>query len=286
MKKIFCTFADSRMNKTLERINKQALNMDFYDKIVINNEFNLDSDFIDHFKNYLNFNVHGYGYWVWKPQIILQTILKANDGDLIQYSDAGCWLNQKGRKRLIDYFNMVNNDSHGIIAFENKPLINNEIEKRLYLPEYQWTKGDLFDYFKVRNNDSITKRGQIGAGIIFIRKCKFSENFVRQWLKVYYDDFSLCDNSKSKSENLDGFIQHRHDQSILSLLCKINNIKTLSAFEYYYPSKDNVWAPDWNYLNNYPIWAKRDKDFGFWKNGRNFIERIINKISKVCGVLN
>lgn len=276
--KIFCTFADSGLNKTLGRINSQAQKMNCYDKIIINNEFDLNISFRDYFKEKLKPNIKGYGYWAWKPQVILQVLSNINDGDLMQYTDAGCWLNPKGRERLLDYFSIVEREVSGILAFETKPRSNNEFEKKFKLPEYQWTKGDLLDYFKVRNNELITKRGQIGAGVIFIKKCKFSEDFIKQWLKVYYDDFSLADDSKSKSKNLDGFIEHRHDQSIFSLLCKINNIKTLSSLEYYYPSRENVWVSDWKELRNYPIWAKRDKDFGFFQNFLNLIKQIIVRL--------
>lgn len=112
-KKWFCTFADSKMRKSLKRIKEQAESMDVYDHILIYDETNLSKDFCNHFKEKLRPS-RGYGYWCWKPQIILQTLEKMEDGDILQYTDAGCHLNKNGRQRLLEYFEIANlTDSGG-----------------------------------------------------------------------------------------------------------------------------------------------------------------------------
>ena len=53
MKKYFLTFATSDLNKSLKRIKKEAINLDFYDHIITYNEKDLDKNFKSYFKNYL-----------------------------------------------------------------------------------------------------------------------------------------------------------------------------------------------------------------------------------------
>jgi hypothetical protein len=267
-KKYFCAFADSKMYRTLNRIKKQAKHMHIYDQIIVYNEHNLDERFYNHFKDKLN--GRGFGYWVWKPQIILQTLEKMEEGDILQYTDAGCHLNKKGLKRLHEYFELADHSETGILAFQSKAPDDPNLEKALELLEKHWTKGDIFDYFDVRNNIEIYDTEQVGGTVLFIKKTKDSLQMIQKWLQVYYDDYSLVDDTPSKSPNFPGFIENRHDQSTLSLIVKINNIPTISCFEY--------WQPDFKKLKNYPILALRDKDYPFIKRFMYFIKRCLLKI--------
>lgn len=279
-KKYFCTFADSRMWRSLRRIKAQALAMRAYDDIRIYDESCLDLEFKKMFSKRLVRGSRGFGYWVWKPQIILQLFNEMKDGDLLHYSDVGSWLNQRGRKRLLEYFEMVSNAANGVLAFQVKNTFRDPLLDKFSLPEYKWTKGDLFDYFGVRDNKEISHSEQIGAGNIFFKKCKKSVEFLHEWLGVFEHDFSLADDTPSRSPNFKGFIEHRHDQSIFGILCKIHNVPTLSAFEYWYPSKNDISKPDWEKLADYPVWAKRDKDLGFWRGVTSLAHRGVLKLKK------
>jgi hypothetical protein len=99
-----------------------------------------------------------------------------------------------------------------------------------WFTEKQYTKGDVFDYFNVRNREDIFP-GQIAATVIFIKKCSKSIEIMTNFLKGFYDNFSLVDDSPSKSKNFDEFIEHRHDQSIWSILAKINKVARISHSE-------------------------------------------------------
>ena len=65
------SFADSRMFKSLIRLSKQAHTFKFFDKIFLLNEYNLSNSFKKKFKNNLILGSKGYGYWCWKPEIIM-----------------------------------------------------------------------------------------------------------------------------------------------------------------------------------------------------------------------
>ena len=284
MKKYFVSFASSDLNKSLHRIKRQAINIGIYDVINTSTEIDLDIDFRTHFHEYLKIGSRGYGYWCWKPQIILQTLKTMNEGDVLQYTDSGCHLNIKGKDRLREYFAITERSSNGILAFQTKkpePPLKYDGRNLLDLRDATWTKGDLLDYFNIRNREDIVNTQTIGATILFIRKCPAALNILNQWIKTIYQNFSLIDDSPSQSNNLEGFREHRHDQSILSIVCKLNNVETLSAYEYWYPSINKPYKPDWEILDNFPIHARRDKDLGFFRNSKFLFIKIIKKINRI-----
>ena len=263
MKKIFLTFADKRLQRSLDRIANQAETMGCYDTIITATEYDLDEGFRTRFADKLRPEVRGFGYWSWKPQIILQTMATVAEGDIIQYTDAGCHLNPAGKERLDYYFERAGAAQIGILAFQARapehPLAHDG-RKLFDLPEYKWTKGDLLDHLVIRDNHNILNSPTIGAGVMFIRNGEQAKNIIQIWQKTIEHDFHLIDDSPSKSPNFEGFIEHRHDQSIFSILCKLNDIDTLSGYEFYYPRKKSL-RPDWSMLSDFPIHARRDKQY-------------------------
>ncbi|WP_142804404.1 hypothetical protein [Tepidiphilus sp. J10] len=264
MKKIFLTFADSRMRAALARITMQANGLGVYDYVLALDEASLDLGFREEFKERLILGSRGYGYWVWKPQIILQTLRQLRDGDILHYCDTGCHLRQQGKLRLLDYIDIVNRSSTGILAFQAVPPSFHDGRRLPDLREKVWCKADLAEFFGVRANENIMNAPAIGAGIFFIRKCRSSLELIEKWQQVYRSGFSLVDDSPSLLPNPPEFKDHRHDQSIFSILCKLAGVETVSAYEYWYPRKDDCRFPDWQALKSYPIHAARDRGIYRW----------------------
>lgn len=264
MRKFFLSFADSRMSVALQRIRTQAEAMGCYGHIVVADESYLNIDFREKFKDKLQPSVRGYGYWCWKPQVILQLLDQIDDGDIIQYTDAGCHLNPAGMTRLMEYFELTNTSESGILAFQAIPPTFHQASINLpEMEEYRWCKSDLFNYFKVGSRLEIVNDPTIGAGIIFIKKKPTSIMIIKEWLEVISHDFKLLDDTPSLTKNMIGFVEHRHDQSIFSILCKLHGARLISAYEYWYPMRF-VNYPDWRKLKYFPIHAKRDKGQGFF----------------------
>lgn len=110
-------------------------------------------------------------------------------------------------------------EKHDIVAFE------------LRIPDKFYTKSDLFNYFNVLNNKEITDTNTRCATSLIIKKTDKTIRFLNEWLKVFYDNFNLADDTPSVIKNLDGFVEHRHDQSIFSILSKLYNAKAITNFE-------------------------------------------------------
>lgn len=265
--KYLISFADTRYSRTLERFKTQASAMNVYDKIITYTEHDLDRRFKSKVGNWLKGKgTRGYGFWSWKPQIILQTLAVMQEGDLLQYTDAGCHLNINGRDRLLEYFSMAEKSSKGVLIFENKPpVFPLEYDGRCLFDwnESMWCKGDLIDYLGVRNRPDILRTPVRGAGILFFQKNKFVVELVERWRSVIYSDFNLINDSPSVSPNESDFRDHRHDQSIFSILSKLENINdTISAYEYFYPANytpgAHKFAADWDALDRFPIHVRRD----------------------------
>jgi hypothetical protein len=237
VQKHLCSFADKELREASIRFETEAKDMKFYDAIFVYDETSLDKGFFNLFKE--KFQMRGFGFWSWKPQIILQTLSKMKDGDILQYCDIGCHLDNHCRKRLNYYFEIAGKSEIGILAFQINIL------------EKFWTKGDLIDYFGFRDNDAIINTGQFCATVFFIKKTRNTVKMVEEWLSVIYNNFSLIDDTPSISPNYQGFIEHRHDQSIFSLLAKKYKFERLD-----YTIENSI------YFGHYPILALRDKGDG------------------------
>ena len=242
--------------------------MGCFENIFTFNEDDISLEFRIKYQDYLSSDVRGYGYWCWKPECIKMALDVIPEGEFLLYIDAGCHLNKKGLMRLKDYFNLLAQTPNGILSFQamTPTLGNSKIKydgRKLFEQfNYQWIKGDLLEYFGVKNNPAYTHAQVIGAGIILVRKGVDSQQIINEWSSVIEANFSLIDDTPSSSPNMPGFIEHRHDQAIFSLLCIKHKVLTISAYEYWYPKrgKSQVMKPDWTALKEFPIHAKRDKE--------------------------
>ncbi len=267
----FLSFADSRMAAALTRIEEQAKEMNIFDDIRICDESIIDESFRKKMQHLLRPNVRGFGYWCWKPYIILKTLESLPENSTLFYCDAGCHLNPAARGRLLFYYKEMEMGAFNMKAF---PALSYQIDTN----EKRWTKGDVFDYFNCRADRSITHTPQLAAGHIICKKNAENIRFFKKWLSVWDDKLSLVDDSPSISPNLSGFIENRHDQSIFSILYKLHGGTPLPDGETRYFGAVNK--------ASYPIWDARDygvdcRDKRFIARLRRYLraKRIMSKIS-------
>ena len=229
-----CSFGNLDLYPSAIRLKKQAESFNIFDEIFIYNEYNLpyDEKFERAFRSKL-IPSRGFGYWCWKPFILLKTLESMNNNDILFYTDIGCHLNKEGINRFYEYLDIV--IDNGGLSFE------------LALIEKAWTKSDLFNYFNVFNDKNITDTFQRPSGAFWIIKNDVNIELINKWLQVYYDDFSLADDTPSKIPNDNTFNEHRHDQSIFSILSKLYNFYTIPCKEFEINNKQ------------YPVNALRDK---------------------------
>jgi len=129
------------------------------------------------------------------------------EDDILLYLDCGCELNELKIQNLINFFNYIKTDY---------------IIGTLAGLEKEWNKMDLLKYLNMENDYSLDiNQRQAGTNMFLV--CEKVINLVNEWYNISCI-YNLIDDSNSISKNFDCFKEHRHDQSIFSLLTKKYNI--------------------------------------------------------------
>jgi hypothetical protein len=152
----------------------------------------------------------GAGLWLWKPYIILEELEKQDDSEFVLYYDVG---RARGNRLPTDLTLLVDwAVKQGVGAVLG-----------VYIPEYgpnsRWLKRDAF-VLTGCDTDEYVRAPQISATFSLWKKNNECREFVSSWLSLCRDRRVLSDEDNVCGlPNYDGFIEHRHDQSILTLLC-------------------------------------------------------------------
>ena len=188
-----------------------------FDEVILLNEDNLDEtikDIINDIRN--KYDEKGYGYWIWKPYLILQELNKLNDGDILVFLDAHCKLD-KVKDKFNDIINYLQNKSL-IIGLEGSDDYRNTTTKLRKAVE---------QYLNYEYSDKELSSFQYEGGILFMKKDNFTINFFKQYFEIMNQNRDvITDIYNDDINNHKDFIENRHDQSVCSLLAKyykINN---------------------------------------------------------------
>ena len=208
-KRFFVSFGNEQYKKSILRITTEAKSLNFFDVITGHTHTDLqnDQDFWPIHKKFIEANPRGYGYWIWKPYLIWKTLQAANDNDTIIYADAGCTIYPSRCKRLYEYESILQSSPHGIIGFRLRES---------YCGEKEYNKMDLVHYLGA---ESFLNTKQYAATVIVLRKCENTMNIIKKWYETAHN-YHLIDDSPSLIPNSPVFRDHRHDQSIYSLVSK------------------------------------------------------------------
>ena len=224
--KIFVTYGNKKFKKSRERLDKEAQSLNLFDKTIIETDVNIkkDSEFKeglknDNFKKVFN-KKRGGGYWIWKPYIIYKNLKLLKKNDILVYADAGCTIKKNSYNNFTKTFKRLKNGKNKILLNKLKATNDYSISE---LKEKMWCKGDVLKYYNVYNNDKILNSTQFEGGRIFILKNDKTMKIFRKLWNTAKKYPELFDDSKSKIENKEDFIEARHDQSNISLLCKISD---------------------------------------------------------------
>ena len=152
----------------------------------------------------------GAGYWLWKPFIVNETLSEMADGDLVAYVDAGIEILASLRP------------IYGICADKTDILLCAGHYDDVGAPGPnvcgRWTKRDCFVCLGC-DQPEVHRARMVDASFFVLRKTPRAVAFAREWLlwccqrHLLTDDPNVCGRP-----NLPDFIDHRHDQSLLSLL--------------------------------------------------------------------
>ena len=212
MKTHFITFGAGGDNyyDAINRLGKQAHNINIFNYISIYTDIYLKND-IEFWKKHDKFienNVRGYGYMIWKPYIIKKTMENMHDGDILLYLDCGCEIDIHKRDIINYYFELVKNSYI--------------IDTSTFLEEKAFTKMDLSIFLNMVDDKYLDSEQRQTGAILFL-VCDKTRKLVNEWYDVMCN-YNLIDDSPSVNANSVCFVEHRHDQSVYSLLLKKHDL--------------------------------------------------------------
>lgn len=198
----FVTFADAKYAATLRRIEREARGV--FRTVHAYSERDLAGEFENSHASFVRDNPRGYGYWIWKPYVVRAALRSAREGEVVVYADAGCTIGS--RKRLRELVAMTSAETDGLVTF----LVPMRYDPR----ESRWTKREVLRVFGVENDES----RQIMATAFLIKNTARNRAFVDEWYHLC-SRYGLVDDTLSEDQRPE-FSEHRHDQSLFSMLIK------------------------------------------------------------------
>ncbi|TXN23974.1 hypothetical protein [Methylobacterium sp. WL9] len=203
------SFAEGVFRPRKAQFQAEAEAIDLYDEIQVHETATLPADFVCRHENFMVDNPRGYGFWIWKPLIVLEALRASGPNDIVVYSDVGFTIQTEGRARMAEYLDITRASPFGMLSFDNTHI------------EYVWTKRDLALRLNVDSNPVVMATSQIAAGFFIVRPTASNIELMREWCAVAVEDnYRFSDDSPSIAPNDDRFVEHRHDASIGSLLRK------------------------------------------------------------------
>lgn len=222
MKIYFITYGSGKFEYSSKRVAKEAESLGFFSKVFAFSEKDLPLTIRS---SPLFYNNKGGGFWLWKPYVIDKVLSEIDEGDIVVYSDAGSEL--LNSYKWNQYFNLMKN--YNSIFFQYRENVDYGWNK--FNSEYNdspklkfWTKATTVDYFRnlFSSDKDWLEKSKICAGLIFIKKDKNSQDLIKEWMNnMLFFPHIVCDLFENEKKNqIQGFSEHRHDQSILSILIR------------------------------------------------------------------
>ena len=173
--------------------------------VIVFNKEDIDSEFKEKYDDILKLK-RGGGYWLWKPYIINRLLNVVNNGDIIFYSDTMYYFTELSNQ-LLDPLN-------DILVWRNKPNEPNYLMKN-------WCKSRVIVDTNICH-EVFEKNAEIcWAGALVLRKNEFTVKLMNDWLNLCCTLDYIIDTPENNHKE---FIEHRHDQSLLSVILIKNNI--------------------------------------------------------------
>lgn len=206
---IAANYADKRFRRA-QHLNSKTARQWGADRVIEYTAKDIDPAFREKNKEILN-NPRGGGYYLWKPYVFYRGYQELGEGDYLVYTDAGSIYVDKIQK-LID---CMKQENVNLMLFS----LQNEMLERNY------TKRDAFILTGCDEEQYANTPQSIG-GYMVCKKSPEVEAFFQEVLFYAQDIRIISDRPNTMGkENYPDFVDHRHDQSVISLISKKRGIK-------------------------------------------------------------
>jgi hypothetical protein len=225
-----------------ERLTVQVDQLNIFDKCVIVTERDLVEIapwLFDWYSIEALKTSRGYGFYAWKAAIA-QAAMNGYWGiaEVICYLDAGCEVlpGRRSKRLMLGWVHKAKNI--GVVGFSS------------FAPEWKFTKSELLKLFPNSEIDVATDQFQSGTWLL---SGPFGKSIADEWNLICSTSESMT-NDKCEEE-VPGFIAHRHDQSVFSLVLKKHSIKPERLLT---PYPKNKFLANLTAIRS-PIWAARNR---------------------------
>jgi hypothetical protein len=205
----FVTFGDGspQIRGAAARLQREALQTGIFNSANVYNLRRLRDDYPIFWREHGNFLLsakRGLGYFLWKPFIVSAKLNEIAEGDFLVYADAGCEFMPDTRRELLDW--LPTEPEYDLSAVPLDPQHTNA----------RWTNGCCLAHLE--NSSEFLQRPILAATFMFLKNTSRSRHLAAKWLEwSVYDDYCCLVDRPGDVERPE-FEEHRHDQSIFSLL--------------------------------------------------------------------
>ena len=203
MKKVYINYADKgfQHSQALACESAKKFNFDIIKPYTISN---VDTEFLNKNKRIFDLG-RGAGYWLWKFYIIVDSLNKMSDGDILFYCDSG-------KELMHDITPLID-----ILHCSKQPIMPYE----QLVQEKVWTKRDLFIYNNC-DTPEYTDSNHYDSSTHLIIKNKETLEFYNTCLEQGCTGDLITDGPNIYGQSdYPEFKEHRHDQSIYSIQVKL-----------------------------------------------------------------
>ena len=234
MKLIYVNYSDLNYREHQDKLLNYVVSNSIFDGVMpYTREWLETTDFYKLNQSILDKDRLG-GYALWKPYIILDALEKIDDNDVIVYMDCGDIPVFTIRNHLLEY--MSEHDQYFIS--QNHVGIHKN-----------YTKGDCFHLMGC-DEEKYWNAIQLEDGFLAFKKTDFNFTFLREWLKYCCDERIVTDiPNECGLPNFETFVDHRHDQSIITNLQIKHNLP--AVFERHKKQNEIYWG-----VRNHIHWNK------------------------------
>jgi hypothetical protein len=150
----------------------------------------------------------GFGWYAWKPFLVLDAFKRLKDGDIVLFTDADTYPIQD----LTVLYNYA--QLEGMMLFAASAHNNR-----------QWCKRDTYVVMNLDEEKYHNAQAGVARFFLFRKGCWLAEQFLMEWLAYCVNPLCQTTSPSVLKPELDGFIEHRFEQAILTLLAHKYGIK-------------------------------------------------------------
>jgi len=227
--KVLFNYAHLKFYKSQELNTSTGSTVGGFDKVFSYRVSDIDTSFYDEYKHILD-QVRGAGYWLWKFHFAYRLLHDESipEDSYIFYADSG----SKFTDTIDKVIEVFERDKLSVMTYRQNHM------------SYIWTKRDAFI---LTNTDSpeYTHTGARVGGWFLLKKNDYSRKFISECYE-YGKDYRIITDSPNElgKPNYTGFIDNRHDETIISLVSKKHKL-----YPYRNPSQWG-YIGDVNFTNN------------------------------------